>query len=71
MIQHHVHSTLSGQHVDSIEYRNIAPLYADEPVKLCGKELDTGRYQVWIETPEGRVAVKGVARSHQRQSSTA
>jgi hypothetical protein len=53
--------------VESIEYRNLAPLYCDEPMRLCGrvkKTLDDGElYDVWIEGLTGGVAVKGTVRA--------
>lgn len=45
----------------SIDYRNLAPLYAHEPLKLCGREIEPNKYELWAETPEGGVAVKGTA----------
>jgi hypothetical protein len=49
--------------VESIEYRNLAPLYCDEEMRICGlekKTLQNGSiYDVWIEGPTGGVAVKG------------
>ncbi|GAB7362135.1 hypothetical protein MBLNU230_g2161t1 [Neophaeotheca triangularis] len=48
-----------GEVVKSVEYRNLAPLYCYEPVKFCGKEVATGKWDVWTETPLGGVAVKG------------
>lgn len=48
--------------IEFLEYRNLSPLYAEEPVKLCGREVEKGKYEVWVETPEGGIAVKGTAR---------
>ncbi|KAF3035923.1 hypothetical protein E8E12_004221 [Didymella heteroderae] len=49
----------------SIEYRNIAPLYCDEGMRICvkkKKQTDTGHsWDVWIEGPTGGMAVKAVA----------
>ncbi|KAK5161648.1 hypothetical protein LTR04_003935 [Oleoguttula sp. CCFEE 6159] len=49
-----------------VEYRNLAPLYAGEPLRLCGRLVGERegerRYEVWAETPEGGIAVKGTAR---------
>lgn len=45
------------------DYRNLAPLYANEELKICIKK-DTDkedRYDVWIEGKEGGYAVKGSA----------
>jgi hypothetical protein len=60
----YVNSHTDGkQVVESIEYRNLAPLYCDEEMRICGlekKTLQNGSiYDVWIEGPTGGVAVKG------------
>jgi hypothetical protein len=49
--------------VHSLSYRNLAPLYADEPMEVCLRQddLDTSKYDVWIEGPRGGYAVKGRA----------
>lgn len=51
--------------VKSIRYSNLAPLYVDEEMKVClrrtrpdGDELG---WDVWVEGPEGGLAVKGTA----------
>lgn len=45
------------------DYRNLAPLYASEELKVCvRKDLDKNeKYDVWIEGKEGGYAVKGSA----------
>lgn len=45
--------------IKSVEYRNVAPLYCNEEVKFAGKKLDSGKWEIWAETPEGGIAVKG------------
>lgn len=45
--------------IKSIEYRNLAPLYCDEPVTFSGKKVGQDRWDVWATGPEGGVAVKG------------
>lgn len=47
------------QVIQSIEYRNLAPLYAEEKMKICGKERKGGEYEMWIEGKEGGLAVRG------------
>ncbi|KAK0710970.1 HotDog domain-containing protein [Lasiosphaeris hirsuta] len=55
--------------VESIDYRNLAPLYVDEELKVCAREIEssaattpgTKRWQVWIEGPDGGLAVRGTA----------
>jgi hypothetical protein len=64
----HVRVKTKGQYiVESIEYRNLAPLYCDESMRLCGslkKTFGNGElYDVWIEGPAGGVAVKGTVRT--------
>jgi hypothetical protein len=53
--------------VDSVEYRNLAPLYCDEEMRVCVKKkksTDTGGvWDVWIEGPTGGMAVKAVVRT--------
>jgi len=55
--------------IAGVEYRNLAPLYAGETLRLCGKEVkpaesgEKGRWDVWVETPEGGVALKGTVRT--------
>jgi hypothetical protein len=55
--------TKGKQVLESIEYRNLAPLYCDEEMRICGMEkksfVDGGAYEVWIEGPTGGVAVRG------------
>jgi hydroxyacyl-ACP dehydratase HTD2-like protein with hotdog domain len=53
---------IGNKSIDSIEYRNLAPLYANEPLKLCGRRVDESKYEIWAETPDGGIAVKGTAR---------
>lgn len=51
------------RHVDhpirSIEYRNWAPVYVEEEMAICGKRKSTGAWDVWIEGPDGGLAVRG------------
>jgi hypothetical protein len=54
----------------SIRYRNLAPLYCDEEMRICVKKketLDDGAlYDIWVEGPTGGVAVKGAVRTVER-----
>jgi hydroxyacyl-ACP dehydratase HTD2-like protein with hotdog domain len=45
--------------VKSVEYRNLAPLYAHEPVTFCGTQTGENKWEIWTQTPEGGIAVKG------------
>ncbi|KAI4941151.1 hypothetical protein J4E91_010942 [Alternaria rosae] len=63
-MKHHLYTQTEGkQDLESIEYRNLAPLYCDEEMRICGlekKKLQNGSiFDVWIEGPTGGVAVKG------------
>lgn len=52
--------------IKDIEYRNLAPLYVDEELTVCGKPKTgrrTGAWDVWIEGPEGGLAVRGSVRT--------
>lgn len=64
MLNSHIGRGKRGRFINSIEYRNLAPLYANEPLKLCGREMDDSgtKYEIWAETPSGGIAVKGTAR---------
>lgn len=60
------HPERPSTEITYIEYRNLAPLYAEEEMRICvkrrGKEADEGRIQiwdVWIEGQDGGYAVKG------------
>jgi hypothetical protein len=66
LVEAHLQSLPGPQHVmQSVEYRNFAPLHCDEEMRLCGREktvssTEVGRvYDVWIEGPTGGMAVKG------------
>ncbi|PTB72880.1 hypothetical protein M440DRAFT_1472732 [Trichoderma longibrachiatum ATCC 18648] len=56
-----------GGIVKSIVYRNYAPLYVGEEMKVCVKPAKRGaardereeEWDVWVEGPEGGLAVKG------------
>ncbi|KAF1981817.1 hypothetical protein K402DRAFT_398216 [Aulographum hederae CBS 113979] len=61
MLEVHLRRARGQERIGYIEYRNLAPLYCSEPVKLCGKEIDKGKYELWVETPEGGIAVKATA----------
>jgi len=49
--------------VERVEYRNLAPLYAGEKMRVCGRRTGEGKWEVWAETPEGGVAVRSVIRT--------
>lgn len=48
--------------VKLLEYRNLAPVYVDEEMKVCvrkGKQATS--WDVWIVGPTGGLCVKGTA----------
>ena len=45
--------------IKSVEYRNVAPLYCGENVKFAGAKTGENKWEIWAETPEGGIAVKG------------
>jgi hypothetical protein len=68
----HLDTHTKGEQVlESIEYRNLAPLYCDEEMRVCGMEKKTlpngSIYDLWIEGPTGGVAVKGTVRTTTRK----
>lgn len=52
-----------AERVTFVEYRNLAPLYCKEPVRFCGYKDGEGKYEIWAETPEGGIAVKGTVKT--------
>ena len=57
----------SREEIFSVEYRNLAPLYAEEEMKICAKQKEKGTlsnsWDVWVEGKDGGYAVKGVVRT--------
>ncbi|CAG8304546.1 unnamed protein product [Penicillium salamii] len=62
VVQHHL-----GQlnlHINAIEYKNIAPLFVEEKLVICGKPKNgTGAWDVWIEGANGGLAVRGTVQT--------
>ena len=52
-----------GEMITKFDYRNLAPLFANEEMKICTRKDQEreGRFDVWIEGKEGGYAVKGTA----------
>ncbi|KAL8710535.1 MAG: hypothetical protein Q9220_004968 [cf. Caloplaca sp. 1 TL-2023] len=46
-----------------LEYRNIAPLYAEEEMKICVRQKEKHIWETWIEGPDGGLAVRGTVRT--------
>ena len=55
------------EHIRSIQYRNLAPLYAEEDMRIClkrkGQDDMNGDWDVWIEGRDGGYAVKGTVKT--------
>ncbi|CAI7599002.1 unnamed protein product [Penicillium bialowiezense] len=50
--------------ISAIEYRNIAPLFVEEELVICGKPKNgNGAWDVWIEGADGGLAVRGTVRT--------
>lgn len=47
--------------VKRLDYRNLAPVYVGEEVKVCVRENQGGKWDVWIVGPTGGLCVKGSA----------
>lgn len=69
MLQHHIEPL--NLRVDHFEYRNLAPLFVGEDLTVCGKPTKSGEqgrgegegtWDVWIEGPDGGLAVRGTAK---------
>jgi hydroxyacyl-ACP dehydratase HTD2-like protein with hotdog domain len=47
----------------NFDYRNVAPLYAHEPLRLCGREVEGSEheYKLWADGSDGRLAVRATA----------
>lgn len=52
-----------NEHIESIEYRNLAPLYAEEQMRVCGRLKKPFEWDLWIEGRDGRLAVRGLAKT--------
>jgi hydroxyacyl-ACP dehydratase HTD2-like protein with hotdog domain len=62
VLQYHLKQV--NLYVNSIEYRNLAPLFVEEELVICGKpKNDTGAWDVWIEGQDGGLAVRGTAQT--------
>jgi len=63
LVEHAGQHTYAKHSLTEIEYRNLAPLYADEQMKVCGRARKKGVWDVWIEGRDGGYAVKGTAKT--------
>lgn len=51
------------EQIQRIEYRNIAPLYAEEEMNVCVRKTKMGEWELWIAGIDGRLAVRATART--------
>jgi len=56
------------QVIKNFRYRALSPLYVDQPFKICSKKMPLiptmdadvqASYEVWIENPQGGLAMSG------------
>lgn len=61
------HNTDAGREdaefIKKVEYKNIAPLYAEEEMRLCARNIKYGEWELWIEDRDGGVAVRALAKT--------
>ncbi|MCJ1252013.1 hypothetical protein MMC30_009251 [Trapelia coarctata] len=63
LLEYKGRAVCAREQIAAIEYRNLAPLYADEEMRVCGREKENGVWDVWIEGKDGGYAVKGTAQT--------
>jgi hydroxyacyl-ACP dehydratase HTD2-like protein with hotdog domain len=62
VLQHYLSNL--GLRVDRFDYKNLAPLFVEERLTVCGKPKNNGSsWDVWIEGPDGGLAVRGIAKT--------
>lgn len=62
VLQHNLSNL--GLRVDRFDYKNLAPLFVEEKLTVCGKPKNSGsNWDVWIEGPDGGLAVRGIAKT--------
>ncbi|OAX80855.1 hypothetical protein ACJ72_04802 [Emergomyces africanus] len=65
VFQNHISDISAGRAViDSIEYRNLAPLLVEQEMRVCAKQKDSNdgaarAWDIWVEGADGGLAVKG------------
>lgn len=54
--------------IKGLEYRNIAPVYAEEEMMVCGrKKGEDGLWEVWVEGRDGGVKVRGIVKTGRKE----
>lgn len=63
LLQSQVHRFCKGAYIKNFDYKNLAPIYADEEMKICGRfdPVDRSKVEIWIEGRDGGYAVRGRA----------
>ena len=67
-------SSQRAQKIQSLTYRNWTPLYAEEEMRICVRKKEGSSdlkgittWDVWIERPDGLIAVKGTFKTLDRR----
>jgi hydroxyacyl-ACP dehydratase HTD2-like protein with hotdog domain len=63
ILRKHLLASGKREAIQEFEYRNLAPLYAEEEMRVCIYDGRPGHHDVWIEGPDGGLAVKGTAKT--------
>ncbi|KAL2823972.1 hypothetical protein BDW59DRAFT_147979 [Aspergillus cavernicola] len=68
-LRHHLEG--KGLAIRDIEYKNLAPVYVEEELTICGKPKPTqdDAWDVWIEGKDGGLAVRGTVHLKHGQKS--
>ena len=53
----------SKRAITEIQYRNLAPVYAEEPMKVCLRDRNQDDFDVWVENKEGGLCVRGTVKT--------
>ncbi|KAF9332993.1 hypothetical protein BGZ91_011479 [Linnemannia elongata] len=65
-----------NQVIKNFRYRALSPLYVDQPIKICAKQMALiptmdadveASYEVWVENPQGGLAMSGTVEVVQEQ----
>lgn len=70
LLRKHLQSNHPDHVIHGVNYRNLAPLYAEEPMKVCGRSKGENEWDVWIEGSNGGYAVKGVVTTIKKERGT-
>lgn len=49
--------------IQEVDYKNMAPLYAEEEMRLCARNSKQGVWELWIEGQDGGLAVRALAKT--------